>query len=67
MYTCNCSDFSYISNLVVRVPDYSSRGSRFDSWHYQIILEVVGLEQSSLSLVRIIDELLGRNSSNWKK
>jgi hypothetical protein len=35
----------------------------FDSRRYQIFWEVVGLERSPLSLVRITEELLGRNSS----
>jgi hypothetical protein len=43
---------------VVRVPDYRSRGLRFDSRRYQIFWEVVGLEPCPLSLVRIIEELL---------
>jgi hypothetical protein len=34
--------------------------SGFDSWHYQIFWEVVGLEQGPLSLVSTIEELLGR-------
>jgi hypothetical protein len=38
---------------VVRVPDYRSRGPGFDS----------GLEQDPLSLMRILEELLGRSSS----
>jgi hypothetical protein len=46
---------------VVRVPGYRSRGPGFDSQRYQIFREVVGLEQGSLSLVRIIEELL-----EWK-
>jgi hypothetical protein len=49
---------------VVRVPGYRSRGAGLDSRHYQIFWEVVGLEQGPLSLVRIIEELLGRNSSS---
>jgi hypothetical protein len=47
--------------LVVRVPGYRSRGSGFDFRRYQIFWEVVGLERGSLSLVRIIEELL-----EWK-
>jgi hypothetical protein len=43
---------------VVRVPGYRSRGSVFDSRSYLIFGELVGLEQGSLSLVRIIEELL---------
>jgi hypothetical protein len=46
-----------LCGLVVRVPGYRSRGPRFDSQHYQILWEVVGL----LSLVSTIQELLGRN------
>jgi hypothetical protein len=43
---------------VVRVPGYRSRGPGFNSRHYQIFCEVVGLEQGPLSLVKIIQELL---------
>jgi hypothetical protein len=46
--------------LVVRVSGYRFRGSRFDFRRYQIFWEVVGLERGSLSLVRIIEELLER-------
>jgi hypothetical protein len=46
--------------LAVRVPGYRSRGPRSDSRLYQIFWEVVGLERSPLSLVRIIEELLER-------
>jgi hypothetical protein len=42
--------------LLVRVP-------RFDSWHYQIFWEVVGLEQHPLSLMSTIEELLGKKCS----
>jgi hypothetical protein len=45
---------------VVRFPGYRSRGPGFDSLRYQIFLEVVGMERSPLSLVRIIEELLER-------
>jgi hypothetical protein len=38
-------------------------GFGFDSWRYQIFLEVVGLERGSLSLVSTTEELLGRKSS----
>jgi hypothetical protein len=37
--------------------------SGFDSRHYQIFWEVVGLERGPLSLVSKIEELLGRKSS----
>jgi hypothetical protein len=48
---------------VVRVPFYRSRGSEFDSWHYQIFWEALVLERGPLSLVSTIKELLGRKSS----
>jgi hypothetical protein len=48
---------------MVRAPEYRSRGSRFDSWYYQIFREVMGLEWGLFILVRIIEELLGRNRS----
>jgi hypothetical protein len=40
--------------------------SRFDSWHYQILREVVGLERDPLSLVSTTEELLENkcNDSN---
>jgi hypothetical protein len=37
--------------------------SGFDSLRYQIFCEVVGVERGPLSLVRTIEELLGRKSS----
>jgi hypothetical protein len=40
-----------------------SRGPGFDSRRFQIFWEAVGLERGPLSLVRTIEELLGRNSS----
>jgi hypothetical protein len=43
---------------VVRVPGYISWGPGFDSRHYQIFWEVVGLERGPLSLVSIIEKLL---------
>jgi hypothetical protein len=49
--------------LVVRVPGYRSRDPGFNSRHYQIIWEVVGLERGPLSPVSTTEELLGRNSS----
>jgi hypothetical protein len=52
-----------LCGLVVRVPGYRSRDPGFDYWGYQIFWEVVGLERGPLSLVSIIEELLGRNSS----
>jgi hypothetical protein len=47
---------------MIRVPGYISRGTRLDSRRYQIFSEVVGAERGSLSLVRITEKLLGRNS-----
>jgi hypothetical protein len=49
-----------VCGLVVRVPGYRSRGPGFDCRRYQIFWEVVGLEWGSLSLVRIIQQLLER-------
>jgi hypothetical protein len=37
--------------------------SGFDSWRYQILWQVVGLERGPLSLMSTTEELLGRNSS----
>jgi hypothetical protein len=37
----------------------------FDSWRYQIFLEVVGLEWGPLSLVSTNEELLGRKISGY--
>jgi hypothetical protein len=42
---------------------YGSPDPGFESRHYRILLEVEGLERGPLSLVRMIEELLGRNSS----
>jgi hypothetical protein len=53
----------HLCGLVVRVPDHRFRGPGFDSRRYQIFWEVVCLERGPLSLVRIIEELLWRNSS----
>jgi hypothetical protein len=55
--------FDRICGLLVRIPGYRSRGPEFDSRRCQIFWEVVGLERGSLSLVRITEALLGRNSS----
>jgi hypothetical protein len=49
---------------VARVSGYRFSGPEFDSRCYQILLEIVGLERGSLSLVNITEELLGRNSSD---
>jgi hypothetical protein len=51
-----------LCSLVVRVPGYKSRSRGFDSRHYQIFREVVGLERDPLSLVITIDELLEKES-----
>jgi hypothetical protein len=53
-----------LCGLVVRVPGYRSRDPGFDSQRYQILWKVVGLERGPLSLVRIIEELLERKSSD---
>jgi hypothetical protein len=50
-------------NILDQCPGYRSRVPGFDSRRYQTFWEVVGLERGRLSLVRITEELLGRNSS----
>jgi hypothetical protein len=55
----------YLCGIVVRVPGYRSTGPGFDSLLYQIFGEVVGPERGPLSLVSTIEELLGRNSSDF--
>jgi hypothetical protein len=54
--------FDCLCGLVVRVPGYRSRGPEFDSRHYQIFWEVVGLERGPLSHASTIEELLGKNN-----
>jgi hypothetical protein len=54
-WSVKISDCLY--GLVVRIPGYRSRGSSFDSQHYQIFWKVVGLVWSPLSLVSTIEEL----------
>jgi hypothetical protein len=49
-----------LCGIVVGVPDYRSR---FDSRHYQIFWEVLGLDRGPLSLVSTTEELLERKSS----
>jgi hypothetical protein len=53
-----------VSTTVSRVPGYRFRSPKFNSWLYQIFLEVVGLEQGPLSLMSAIIELLGRKSNS---
>jgi hypothetical protein len=62
-FTIFCCFFMNACSLVVRVPGYRSIGLGVDSRLYQIIWEVVDLEQGPLSLVITTEELLGRNSS----
>jgi hypothetical protein len=45
-----------VCGLVVRVSGYRYRGLGFDSRHYQIYREEVGLKRNPLSLVRSIEE-----------
>jgi hypothetical protein len=52
-----------LRGLVVRVPGYRSRGLELDSRRYQIFREVMDLKRGPLSLVRIIEELLEKESS----
>jgi hypothetical protein len=49
-----------LCGLVVRVPDYRSRGPGFDS---QALQKIVCLKRGSSSLVSTTEELLGRKSS----
>jgi hypothetical protein len=49
--------------LVVRVPDYRSRGPGSIPGSTRFFREVVGLERGPLSLVSTTDELSGRNIS----
>jgi hypothetical protein len=57
---CLSNTLDRLCGLVLRVSGYISRGPGFDSRHYQILWEVVGLEGGPLSLMRIIEELLER-------
>jgi hypothetical protein len=50
-------------SLLARGPAYRPRSPEFDSRHYQIFRDVVGLERGPLSLVSTIEELRGKNSS----
>jgi hypothetical protein len=58
-----CTIVDRLCGLVVRVSGYRSRGTGFDSRRFQIFWEAAGLERGPLSLVRTIEELLGRKSS----
>jgi hypothetical protein len=49
-----------LCGLVVRVSGYTSKAPGFDSLHYQIFREIVGLERGLLSLMRATEELSGR-------
>jgi hypothetical protein len=53
----------HLCGLVVSVPGYRFRGPRFDFGPYHIFWEVVGLERSPLSLVRITEGILEWKSS----
>jgi hypothetical protein len=55
--------WNHLCGLELRVPGYRSRGSGFDSRHYQIFWEVVGLELGPLNLVSTTEELLERKGS----
>jgi hypothetical protein len=52
-----------LCGLVVRVPGYRPIGLGFDSRHYKIFWEVVGLKRDPLSLVSTIEKPLGTKSS----
>jgi hypothetical protein len=59
----NTGKIDRLCGLVFIVPGYRSRGPRFDSWRYQILWVVVGLEQGPLSLMSITEELLEKKSN----
>jgi hypothetical protein len=50
---------------VVIVGGYRSRGPGFDSRHYQISREILGLERGPLSFVSTTEELLERKSRGF--
>jgi hypothetical protein len=52
----------FTSCLVIRVPAYRYRGPGIDSWREENFGELVGLERSPFSLVRIVVEILGRKT-----
>jgi hypothetical protein len=51
--------------LVVRFPGYISRVTGFNLRHYQIFVDVVGLEQGAVSLLSTTEELLQSKSSGF--
>jgi hypothetical protein len=51
--------------LVVTVPGYRFRGSRFDSRPNQLFWEVMGLERGPLGLVSTIEERLEEKNSSF--
>jgi hypothetical protein len=53
-----------LCGIVVRVPGYRSTDPVFDSRHYQIFCEAVGLERGPLNLVSTTEELLERKISD---
>jgi hypothetical protein len=44
--------------LVVRIPDYRSRGSGYDSGCYQIVRVAVGLKMGPLRIVRTTEDIV---------
>jgi hypothetical protein len=54
-----------LCSLLIRVPGYRSRCPGFDSRHYQIFWQAVGLERGPLSLTSMTEGLLGRKSSGF--
>jgi hypothetical protein len=63
VYDSTSQKIDRLCGTVVRVPGSRSRDTRFDSRRYQIFWEVVGLERSLLSLVKITKKLLEWKSS----
>jgi hypothetical protein len=47
-----------LCGLVARVLGYRSRGAGFDSGHFHIFWEIVGMQRGQLSLIRVTEELL---------
>jgi hypothetical protein len=57
----SCSLFLILCGLVEFLA--TDLKTRIDSWHYQIVRVVVGLERGPLSLVSTMKELLERKNS----
>jgi hypothetical protein len=58
LLSVNAYMYDHLCGLVVKAPGYTSRSPGFDSRHYQIFWEVVGLERGPLGLLSTIEELM---------